>query len=91
MRPINEDDTVTPNAYVLFYTKTTVNEFLRQETEQPESWPHVISNSSSRRASEFSREEETHSSEKTLPNSFCAGEILKIQADSFRKLNTIPC
>eukprot|EP01016_Furgasonia_blochmanni_P016092 TRINITY_DN1912_c0_g1_i1.p1 TRINITY_DN1912_c0_g1~~TRINITY_DN1912_c0_g1_i1.p1 ORF type:complete len:709 (+),score=58.16 TRINITY_DN1912_c0_g1_i1:49-2175(+) len=33
---------VTPDAYVLFYSKTSVDDFKRQTISSPEFWPHVL-------------------------------------------------
>ncbi len=39
----NEEDVVTADAYILFYSKMSVDEFCRQTLREPGLWPHVIS------------------------------------------------
>ena len=33
---------VSPEAYILFYTKTSIENFLRQTLSIPTYWPHVV-------------------------------------------------
>ena len=37
-----DEDVVTAEAYILFYSKMTVNEFARQTLSEPGLWPHMI-------------------------------------------------
>jgi hypothetical protein len=33
---------ITPNAYLLFYAKTSVDYFVRQTLSAPQLWPHIV-------------------------------------------------
>jgi hypothetical protein len=37
-------DVVSSQGYLLFYSKNSVQEFIRQTISQPENWPHVTKN-----------------------------------------------
>ena len=37
-----EDDVVSAEAYILFYSKMTVDEFARQTLSEPSLWPHMV-------------------------------------------------
>ena len=54
---------ISPNAYVLFYSKTTVKDFYRQSTSKPENWPHIINDmkGKSSRGSKESLKNKDHS------------------------------
>lgn len=39
---LNPEDLVSPAAYLLFYSKTSVDDFKRQTLSRPEAWPHVF-------------------------------------------------
>ena len=41
-----EDSIVTADAYILFYSKMSVDEFCRQTLTEPGLWPHMITSAS---------------------------------------------
>lgn len=54
VKPLDKDDLISPQAYVLFYQKTSITEYKRQQFDLPELWPHIVSVNINRRASEIS-------------------------------------
>ncbi|CAG9336125.1 unnamed protein product [Blepharisma stoltei] len=40
---VNLEETVTRNAYVLFYFKNSIDQFFTQSSRLPEYWPHILS------------------------------------------------
>lgn len=66
VRKMNDSEKVTPEAYLLCYQKVSVDEYFRQQVDLPHLWPHQVSLSKSRRASEVS----------DLDNSFVSCEAL---------------
>ena len=37
-----DDNVVTREAYILFYSKMSVDEFFRQTLSEPGHWPHIV-------------------------------------------------
>ena len=42
---LNTDQIVSPSAYLMFFSKTSVTSFKRQTISRPEAWPHLMSQS----------------------------------------------
>jgi hypothetical protein len=41
---VNEQNVITAEAYILFYSKMSVDEFCRQTLSEPSMWPHILRN-----------------------------------------------
>ncbi|CAG9309972.1 unnamed protein product [Blepharisma stoltei] len=73
---LDETDLVSPEAYVLFYQKTSIREFKRQQFDLPELWPHIVKATLARRPSEVSDQDvsfmsnDSHMSNESYQNHF---------------------
>ena len=39
---VSADAVVSPDAYILFHAKTTIDSFFRQTLSEPWLWPHIV-------------------------------------------------